>query len=70
MPSESRAQHRTMEAAEHDPEFRRKMGIPKKVAEEFTDADKHSSNWKKRERVKKADLCLSPEIARNLFGDH
>jgi hypothetical protein len=41
MPSKSAKQARTMRAAKHNPSFRRKMGIPKKVAEEFVAADKH-----------------------------
>jgi hypothetical protein len=39
MPSVSAKQHRTMEAAAHDPEFAKKMGIPMKVAKEFVEAD-------------------------------
>lgn len=40
MPSKSRAQHNLMEAVAHgDPKLRNK-GIPKKVAEEFVQADK------------------------------
>ena len=40
MPSKSEKQARTMRAAKHDPEFRRKMGISKEVADEFVRADK------------------------------
>jgi hypothetical protein len=40
MPSKSPKQHRTMEAAAHNPKFARKLGIPKKVAKEFVAADK------------------------------
>jgi hypothetical protein len=40
MPSKSKKQARTMRAAKHDPEFRKKLGIDKKVAEEFVAADK------------------------------
>ena len=39
MPSVSPKQHRTMEAAKHNPAFAKKMGIPKKVASEFVAAD-------------------------------
>jgi hypothetical protein len=40
MPSKSAKQARTMRAAEHDPKFAKKMGIPQKVAKEFVNADK------------------------------
>lgn len=40
MPSKSAKQARTMRAAEHDPKFAKKMGIPRKVAKEFVNADK------------------------------
>lgn len=40
MPSKSAKQARTMRAAAHDPEFAKKIGIPTKVAKEFTAADK------------------------------
>lgn len=43
MPSKSPKQARTMRAAAHNPAFARKMGIPQKVAREFTDADKRKS---------------------------
>ncbi len=40
MPSKTSKQARTMRAAKHNPKFRKKIGIPKKVAEEFVAADK------------------------------
>lgn len=39
MPSTSSAQHRLMQAAAHDPQFARKVGVPQGVAREFTLAD-------------------------------
>lgn len=59
MPSESRRQHRTMEAAAHDKEFAEKLGIPQSVAREYVDADERHTQWKKREKVKKAALRLA-----------
>lgn len=44
MPSKTPKQARTMRAAKHNPQFRKKMGIPKKVAEEFVAADKRKRN--------------------------
>ena len=70
MPSSSRAQHRFMEAIEHDPAFRRRSGVPKDVAEDFDAADAHSHGWKKREHAKKAvDSGMSPDIYKALYGD-
>lgn len=40
MPSKSKSQQRTMRAAAHNPAFAKKVGIPVKVAKEFTAADK------------------------------
>ena len=39
MPSKTPKQRRTMAAAAHDPKFAKKMGIPVKVAKEFSKAD-------------------------------
>ena len=62
MPSESGAQHRLMELAAHDKDAAKRLGISQSVAREFTEADKDSSRWKKREHVtQKADFC--PTIA-------
>lgn len=49
MPSTSAKQHRTMEAAAHNPAFAKKMGIPQSVAREFTAADKRASAGPHRE---------------------
>ena len=40
MPSVSKAQHRLMQAAAHNPAFAKKTGVPVKVAKEFVAADK------------------------------
>lgn len=36
MPATSKAQHRLMEAAAHNPDVAKKTGIPQSVAKEFT----------------------------------
>jgi len=46
MPSTSRKQARTMRAAAHNPAFAKKMGIPQKVAKEFSAADKRKAKRK------------------------
>ena len=40
MPSVSPAQKRLMDAAAHNPAFAKKVGVPVKVAKEFSQADK------------------------------
>lgn len=39
MPSKTTKQARTMAAADHNPKFAKKIGIPQNVAREFTQAD-------------------------------
>ena len=50
MPSTSKKQARTMQAAAHNPMFAKKMGIPQKVAREFTLADMGRKPMKKAGR--------------------
>jgi hypothetical protein len=40
MPSKSPAQKKLMQAAAHNKEFAKKVGVPQKVAKEFVAADK------------------------------
>lgn len=46
MPSKSPAQHRLMEAAAHNPQFAKKVGVPPSVAKEFVKADKKKKGAK------------------------
>lgn len=48
MPSKSAKQARTMRAAMHDMAFRKKMGIPKKVATDFVHADQAKAKGKRK----------------------
>jgi hypothetical protein len=50
MPSKSKKQHRTMQAAGHNPEFAAKVGIPRKVAKEFVTADKKAGKYQGKKR--------------------
>ena len=50
MPSKSAKQHRTMQAAAHNTEFAKKVGIPVKVAKEFTAADKKAGKYGAKKR--------------------
>lgn len=47
MPAKSQAQFRLMKAAEHNPEFAKKVGIPSKTAAEFTAMNKGKSAYSK-----------------------
>jgi hypothetical protein len=52
MPSSSKAQKRTMQAAAHSPAFAKKVGIPVSVAKDFVAADKKRGTRKLPERKK------------------
>ena len=52
MPSKSRKQHRTMQAAAHSPEFAKKVGIPVSVAKDFVAADKKVGVFKSKGKIK------------------
>ena len=51
MPSVSKSQKRTMQAAKHNPAFAKKAGIPQSVAKEFVAADQARSGSRLPERV-------------------
>jgi hypothetical protein len=40
MPSKSKAQHNFMEAVAHNPAFAKKVGVPRSVGKDFSNADK------------------------------
>lgn len=46
MPSKSAKQAKLMRAAAHNPAFAKKVGVPMKVAKEFTAADKRKKGKK------------------------
>lgn len=48
MPSVSKAQQRTMQAAAHSPAFAAEVGIPVSVAKDFNAADKKAGNVGKK----------------------
>lgn len=48
MPSKSKAQHKFMEAAAHNPGFAKRAGISQKLAREFVEADKAKSKAKRK----------------------
>lgn len=50
MPSRSLKQHRTMQAAKHNPAFAKKIGIPQKVAADFTAADKSAGKFQGKKK--------------------
>lgn len=50
MPAKSKQQYKLMQAALHDPELRKKLGMKKKVAEDYV---KHTSSPKSLPKYKK-----------------
>lgn len=61
MPSVSAKQHRTMEAAMHNPSFAKKMGIPQKVATDFVHADQGKKEPKKPTPISPLTTALTGE---------
>lgn len=53
MPFKSKKQERLFEAAAHNPEFAKKVGIPVSVAKEFTAADKRKGVYQAKKGKKK-----------------
>lgn len=53
MPSKSEKQKKLMQAAAHNKEFAKKVGVPQKVAKEFTAADQAMLGKKKGQERKK-----------------
>ena len=47
MPSKTPKQRKLMQAAAHNKEFAKKVGVPQKVAKEFVKADKKKGSKKK-----------------------
>ena len=50
MPSKSPAQEKLMRAAAHNPAFAKKVGVPVKVAKEFSLADMAKAHAKKSKK--------------------
>lgn len=50
MPSKSKAQKKLMQAAAHNPEFAKKVGVTVTVAKEFVKTDKAKAKPKKKEK--------------------
>jgi hypothetical protein len=56
-----------MEGALHDKDLRDKLGIPKKVAEEFVNADRRKDNWEDvNQAAKKAAAGIMRVLCRSL----
>ena len=61
MPSASPAQKRLMDAAAHNPAFAKKVGIPVKVAKEFSQADK-GRKFSKGGDMKESKAMVKKEV--------
>ena len=62
MPAKSAAQKRLMDAAAHNPAFAKKVGIPVKVAKEFSKASK-GQTFKKGGEMKESKAMAKKEIS-------
>lgn len=56
MPSQSKAQHRLMEAVANNPTFAKKVGIPQSVGQDFANADKTTGKFMKKKKSVKKDM--------------
>lgn len=61
MPSVSPAQKRLMDAAAHNPAFAKKVGVPVKVAKEFSQADK-GRKFAKGGNMKESKAMVKKEV--------
>lgn len=62
MPAKSSAQKRLMDAAAHNPEFAKKVGVPTKVAKEFSDTSK-GMKFSKGGEMKESKKMVKKEVA-------
>ena len=78
MPSSSKKQHNFMEAVAHNPAFAKKAGVPKKVGEDFSQADKgkkfsKGGNMAAKETMGPRSMSEDVEKGSNTnkkFGEH
>ena len=63
MPAKSAAQKRLMDAAAHNPEFAKKVGIPSKVAKEFSGASKGMTFKRGGEMKEESKAMMKKEVA-------
>ena len=62
MPAKSAAQKRLMDAAAHSPAFAKKVGIPTKVAKEFSSKSK-GMTFQKGGEMKESKKMMGKEVA-------
>ena len=62
MPAKSAAQKRLMDAAAHNPAFAKKVGIPTKVAKEYSKASK-GQTFKEGGEMKESKAMMKKEVA-------
>lgn len=69
MPSVSPAQKRLMDAAAHNPAFAKKVGVPTKVAKEFSQADK-GRKFAKGGSMKHDDVKMDKAMMQKAVNKH
>ena len=62
MPAKSAAQKRLMDAAAHNPAFAKKVGIPTKVAKEYSQASK-GQTFKQGGEMKESKAMMKKEVS-------
>jgi hypothetical protein len=69
MPATSTKQKKFMDAAAHNPAFAKKVGVPVKVAKEYSQASK-GQTFKKGGVMKHSDMSMDKKVVKKAVGMH
>ncbi len=69
MPATSAKQKKFMDAAANNPAFAKKVGIPSKVAKEYSQASK-GQTFKKGGAMKHSDMSMDKKVVKKAVGMH
>ena len=69
MPAKSEKQKKFMDAAAHNPAFAKKVGVPVKVAKEYSQASK-GQTFKEGGAMKHSDMSMDKKVVKKAVGMH
>jgi hypothetical protein len=69
MPATSAKQKKFMDAAAHSPAFAKKVGVPVKVAKEYSQASK-GQTFKEGGAMKHSDMSMDKKVVKKAVGMH
>ena len=67
MPAKSEKQKKFMDAAAHNPAFAKKVGVPVKVAKEYSEAGK-GQTFKEGGAMKHSDMSMDKKVVKKAVG--